>query len=75
MMAREAFMHWDDVESLLKKLSLASQNFDCPRIAELIREAPTGYAPNGEVADLVWCHSAPPDEQPQSDSGVRRLGA
>jgi len=50
-------MHWDDVESLLKKLSLASQNFDCPRIAELIREAPTGYAPNGEVADLVWCHS------------------
>ncbi|MFC4260103.1 hypothetical protein ACFOZ5_13850 [Marinobacter lacisalsi] len=66
-------MPWDDVASLLKKLSLASQNFDCARIVDLIREAPTGYAPNGEVADLVWCHSAPLEEP--SDSGVRRLGA
>ncbi|WP_328186483.1 polysaccharide biosynthesis protein [Marinobacter sp. OP 3.4] len=73
MMAREASMPWAEVESLLKKLSLASQNFDCARIAELIREAPTGYAPNGEVADLVWCHSALPEAQP--DGGVRRLGA
>ncbi|MFL1484438.1 polysaccharide biosynthesis protein [Marinobacter sp. LN3S78] len=73
MMAREASMPWVDVESLLKKLSLASQNFDCARIAELIREAPTGYAPNGEVADLVWCHSALPEVKPEGD--VRRLGA
>ncbi|MFC4260100.1 polysaccharide biosynthesis protein [Marinobacter lacisalsi] len=73
MMAREASMPWEDVESLLKKLLLASQNFDCARIADLIREAPTGYAPNGEVADLVWCHSAPLEDN--SDSGVRRLGA
>ena len=73
MMAREVSMPWTEVETLLKKLSLASQNFDCARIAELIREAPTGYAPNGEVADLVWCHSGPAEAKPDGD--VRRLGA
>jgi len=75
MMAREASMPWDEVESLLKKLSLASQNFDCGRIAQLIREAPTGYAPNGDVADLVWCHSNELVQPADSGSGVRRLGA
>lgn len=56
MMAREASMPWPEIESLLKKLSMASQNFDCERIIDLIRKAPTGYAPNGEMADLVWRH-------------------
>lgn len=73
MMAREASMPWPEVESLLKKLSLASQNFDCARIAELIREAPTGYAPTGEVADLVWRHSAPLVEK--SEGSVRHIGS
>ena len=73
MMAREVSMPWPEVESLLKKLSLASQNFDCARIAELILEAPTGYAPTGDVADLVWCHSGPAEAKPDGD--VRRLGA
>lgn len=75
MMAREASMPWADVESLLKKLSLASQNFDCGRIADLIREAPTGYAPNGDVADLVWCNSCEPVTPVPSEGGVRQLGA
>lgn len=73
MMAREASMPWPEVESLLKKLSLASQNFDCARVAELIREAPTGYAPTGEVADLVWRHSAPLLEN--SEGSVRHIGS
>src|SRR5690554_942256 len=75
MMAREASMPWADVESLLKKLSLASQNFDCGRIADLIREAPTGYAPNGDVADLVWCNSCEEVIPVQPEAGVRQLGA
>ncbi len=55
MMAREASMPWPEVETLLKKISLASQNFDCAGVLDLIHNAPTGYAPNGETVDLVWC--------------------
>lgn len=72
MMARETFMPWEEVESLLKKLSLASQNFDCGRIVELIMDAPAGYAPNGDVADLVWRHGA--TQQVVSESDVRQIG-
>lgn len=74
MMAREVSMPWPEVELLLKKLSLASQNFDCERIIELISNAPTGYAPNGALADLVWCNQGPVD-MPQIESEVRSLEA
>ena len=56
MMAREVSMPWDDVHQLLDKLSEASRNFDCGRVVSMLREAPTGYAPNGDVVDLVWCN-------------------
>ncbi|SFM82505.1 polysaccharide biosynthesis protein [Marinobacter pelagius] len=56
MMAREVSLQWEEVSKLLDRLALASQNFDCERILELIHSAPTGYTPNGDVADLVWCH-------------------
>ncbi|BES70788.1 nucleoside-diphosphate sugar epimerase/dehydratase [Marinobacter nanhaiticus D15-8W] len=72
MMAREVSMDWSDVELLLKKLTLASQNFDCGAVIELLREAPTGYSPNGDMVDLVWRNGG--DQVVQlSESSVRQL--
>ncbi|OEY65148.1 nucleoside-diphosphate sugar epimerase/dehydratase [Marinobacter sp. X15-166B] len=55
MMAREVSMAWPEVELMLQNLSAASRAFDCSRIIQLLKEAPTGYTPNGDTADLVWC--------------------
>jgi len=56
MMAREVSMAWGDLEAVLSKLSRASQEFDCSQIVETLKSAPTGFTPNGNVADLVWCN-------------------
>jgi len=56
MMAREVSMAWGDLEIVLSKLSRASQEFDCSQIVETLKSAPTGFTPNGNVADLVWCN-------------------
>ncbi|HEA54244.1 hypothetical protein LCGC14_0461240 [marine sediment metagenome] len=56
MMAREVSMAWEDLEIVLSKLSRASQEFDCSQIVETLKSAPTGFTPNGNVADLVWCN-------------------
>lgn len=61
MMAREASMPWADVESTLKALTMASQCFDCSRAVDVLKAAPTGYAPNGGVADVVWCNGTAPE--------------
>lgn len=55
MKAREVSMPWEELEQLLNQLMRASQEFDCSRVVSLLREAPTGFASNGDVADLVWC--------------------
>lgn len=56
MMAREASMAWEEVEHTLSRLMKASQDFDCLEVVEILKAAPTGFAPNGQVADLVWCN-------------------
>jgi len=56
MMAREVSMKWEDLETVLDKLRRASQEFDCRLIVETLKSAPTGFTPNGDVADLVWCN-------------------
>jgi len=55
MMAREVSMSPEELDVTLKGLLHASQNFDCGRVVEILRNAPTGYSPNGQVEDLVWC--------------------
>jgi FlaA1/EpsC-like NDP-sugar epimerase len=55
MMAREVSLPWEEVNELLGKFARASQMFDCAAAVELLKEARTGYSPNDEVADLVWC--------------------
>ena len=55
MMARELSMPWNEVEQTLNRLMRASHEFDCDEIMKILRAAPTGFAHNGDVADLVWC--------------------
>lgn len=73
MMAREVSMPWTEVEATLDKLMRASQSFDCRSVVEVLRTAPTGYAPNGEVADLVWCVGAEQPPAVTNEGNVRRL--
>lgn len=49
-------MAWEEVEQTLSCLMKASQGFDCLEVVEILKAAPTGFAPNGQVADLVWCN-------------------
>ncbi|GBO87166.1 polysaccharide biosynthesis protein [Marinobacter salsuginis] len=56
MMAREVSMPWDEVEQTLNRLARASHEFDCDEIMKILKAAPTGFAHNGDVADLVWCN-------------------
>lgn len=56
MMAREVFMPWEQVEEVLSQLQRASQAFDCGALIEVLKNAKTAYAPNGELEDLVWCN-------------------
>lgn len=56
MMAREALLPWEQVEGFLGQLQRASQSFDCGAIIEVLKNAGTGYAPNGNLQDLVWCN-------------------
>ena len=56
MMAREVSMPWDEVEQTLNHLMRASHDFNCQDIIQILKTAPTGFAPNGDVADLVWCN-------------------
>jgi len=67
-------MAWDEVEQTLNRLMRASHEFDCGEILEILKTAPTGFAPNSGVADLVWCNG----NQEQVSEGrnadkVRRL--
>lgn len=55
MMAREVSMPWEELEIVLDQLRRASQEFNCKQIVETLKSAPTGFTPNGNVADLVWC--------------------
>ncbi|PTB99340.1 nucleoside-diphosphate sugar epimerase [Marinobacter sp. Z-F4-2] len=56
MMAREVSMPWEEVEHTLNRLMRASHDFDCQEIVQILKTAPTGFAHNGGVADLVWCN-------------------
>ncbi|GBO83156.1 polysaccharide biosynthesis protein [Marinobacter salsuginis] len=72
MMAREASMPWEEVEQTLNGLIRASHEFDCQGIVDILKSAPTGFSPNGSVADLVWCNGAK-DVIPFQVEKVRQL--
>jgi FlaA1/EpsC-like NDP-sugar epimerase len=72
MMAREVSMPWAQVEEFLSQLQRASQSFDCKSAIEVLKNAKTGYTPNGNLSDLVWCNGQQPPEIEPTDK-VRRL--
>ena len=74
MMAREVSLPWQKMEDLLAELTQASHAFDCQRIIELLTNAPTGYAPNGETADLIWRNVNNVKHPVQSEGKVLHLG-
>lgn len=74
MMAREASLPWSEVEEALLKLSRASQSFDCQTVVDILRESQTGYAPNGNMADLVWRNAGHRDLTSSSEGRVIHLG-
>lgn len=73
MMAREVCLPWAQVDELLGKLMRASQTFDCQTIIDILKEARTGYAPNGDMADLVWCNGGHKMNVETADGKVLRL--
>lgn len=76
MMARESAMKWDDVNQALQELRRASQEFDCEAVVQILKNAPTGFAPNGDVSDLVWCRGEQaPSLTPTDSDNVRQFPA
>lgn len=74
LMAREVSMRWEELESVLSTLLRASQEFDCRQIIETLKNAPTGFTPNGDVADLVWCNGRHDVKAAEGSAGkVHRL--
>ena len=74
MMAREALLPWAEVEVALNQLKRASQQFDCESVLDILKSAPTGFAPNGDVSDLVWCNGNEDQiSQSKNTDKVRRL--
>ncbi|MCG8523311.1 MAG: polysaccharide biosynthesis protein [Pseudomonadales bacterium] len=72
MMAREVSLTWYELEDLLGKLTRASRAFDCSAVIEILKQAKTGYAPGGELVDLVWCSGSPCLGE-RADDGVKVL--
>lgn len=54
MTANEQFMRWNALQPLLARLDAACSTKSVAEIRNLLREAPTGYQPTGEVVDLLW---------------------
>ncbi len=76
MMAREVSMPWEEVEQTLNRLMRASHEFDCDEIMKILKTAPTGFAHNGDLADLVWCSGGyQMTETPSDSEKVRRFPA
>jgi len=74
MMAREVSIPWEELESTLNRLMRASQDFNCAEIIRILREAPTAFAPNDDLADLVWCNGGgEKDGLPLETGKIRRL--
>lgn len=77
MMATEVSLSWEDVDKTLRQLMIASRNFDCASVVELLKSAPTGYTPNGALEDFVWCEIGGTDAMIEAagpdDDKVRKL--
>lgn len=55
MMARERSLSWHEMAELLSEFQQASERFDLEELTRLLKHAPLGYQPKGDLSDLVWC--------------------
>ncbi len=54
MRADEEYFTWDVLKSLLARLLKAVEDDDYPQVRVLLREAVSGYVPEGEIVDLIY---------------------
>ncbi len=72
MTASEISLEWGEMEGLLETLFDACLMFDAPRIRELLVQAPLGYQPQSELADLVWEEQFPRQEKESGPASRRQ---
>ncbi|HEK1688073.1 TPA: polysaccharide biosynthesis protein [Pseudomonas putida] len=53
MSAHEDYLQWDVLKERLQALLKAVENDDYARVRQLLRETVSGYAPDGEIVDLI----------------------
>ncbi|RSC29635.1 polysaccharide biosynthesis protein [Pseudomonas parafulva] len=53
MSAHEDYLPWDVLKERLEALLKAVENDDYARVRQLLRETVSGYAPDGEIVDLI----------------------
>ncbi|MCG6656322.1 polysaccharide biosynthesis protein [Halomonas campisalis] len=52
--ARESCWEWPRLEALLDRLKAATERGDLAEIRQIMLEAPTSYAPQSPIVDLIW---------------------
>jgi FlaA1/EpsC-like NDP-sugar epimerase len=57
MAAQEVSLSWAALQGILERLALACDRGSLPDISAIIRQAPTGYCPNGGYSDLTWAEA------------------
>ncbi|MCP5160062.1 MAG: polysaccharide biosynthesis protein [Hahellaceae bacterium] len=55
--ARERSMSWHELRVLLTQLDSACHEFDCSKVRQLLKDAPTDFQPADGLGDLVWNES------------------
>ncbi|WMC11517.1 nucleoside-diphosphate sugar epimerase/dehydratase [Oceanimonas pelagia] len=55
--AHEVHLPWQDMAALLQELNTACEQYNQPRIRELLLQAPTAFNPQDGICDLVWQQS------------------
>ena len=54
MCANEKFIVWEQLQTTLKELLAAAEAGDCVLIRQVLRHVVDGYAPQGDIVDLVY---------------------
>lgn len=55
--AKEQFLSWPATMLLLNSLDVACQSFDQQMLRQILLDAPTGFAPNSDICDLLFVSS------------------
>lgn len=54
MRADEESLSWQQMQEILNMLDDACHRFDVDTIHQILRTTPTGFAPNGDIKDVLW---------------------